>query len=264
MSGDRGFLYKIRRWGQVKAYQLTSPEFMSRLYFRVLLGYKLNLKDPKTFNEKTQWLKLYEWPKNPVAIQCGDKYTVRKYIEGHGCGQYLVDLIGVWERVEDIEWDKLPEQFAMKCTHGCGYNIICDSKKELDIAGCEKKLRKWMKEDFGKFNAEPHYSKMKPRIICEKYLGGDIVDYKFYVFNGKVQFMYIAQGFGKGINERITFFDADGRVAPFQRTDYAIHRQARLPEGFAQMKRESENWQRVFLLSGLTGLRQRAGCILVR
>lgn len=172
MAADRGVFYKIRRWGQVKAYRFATPEFMSRLYFRIVLGYKLNLRNPRTFNEKMQWLKLYKWPDDPIAVQCADKYAVRKYIEEHRCGQYLVDLIGVWEDVDDIDWDKLPEQFAMKCTHGCGYNIICDSKKELDMKKTIRCLKKWMKEDFGRYNVEPHYSKIKPRIICEKFLGG--------------------------------------------------------------------------------------------
>ncbi len=109
--------------GQVKAYQLTSPEFMSRLYFRVLLGYKLNLKNPRTLNEKLQWLKLYYWPNNPKAIQCADKYAVREYIKEIGKGELLNDILFVWDRAEDIEWGKLPRQFVLKCNHGCGYNM---------------------------------------------------------------------------------------------------------------------------------------------
>ena len=236
----KGIVYKIRRKCQVAALKLTSPEFMSKVYFKVVLGKKLNLKNPKTFNEKLQWLKLYEWPKNDKAIRCGDKYTVRGYIEEMGMGEYLNDLIGVWENADDINWDELPEQFALKCTHGCAYNIICDSKKELDIEDAKRKLRAWMKEDFGKFNVEPHYSKMKPRIICEKYLGGNIVDYKFFCFGGKSKFMYIAQGFGHGENECITFFDENGKKASYARSDYPIYEDAKLPKRYEEMKRLSE------------------------
>lgn len=236
----RSVFYKIRRMGQVAALKLTSPEFVSKIYFKHLLKYSLNLKNPKTFNEKIQWLKLYEWPNNPIAIKCGDKYTVREYIEEKGLGEYLNDLLFVWESVDDIDWDKLPKQFALKCTHGCGYNIICEDKSKLDISAAKKQLNKWMKEDFGLFNAEPHYSKMKPRIICEKFLGGEITDYKFYCFHGKVEFMYIAYGFGHGINETIAFFDKHGNKAPYKRTDYPMFEDAVLPENFEKMKELSE------------------------
>ena len=236
----KGFIYNLRRKCQVIAFNLTSPEFMSKIYFRIVLGRKLNLKNPKTFNEKIQWLKLYEWPNNPIAIQCGDKYEVRGYIENMGMGDYLNDLIGVWENVDDINWDELPNQFAIKCTHGCAYNIICPDKSKLNIDEAKKKLRRWMKEDFGKFNAEIHYSKMKPRIICEKFLGGNIVDYKFFCFGGESKFMYIAQGFGTGENEVITFFDENGEKAPFGRSDYPVFNEAKLPERYEEMKVLSE------------------------
>ncbi|MBQ4528075.1 MAG: glycosyl transferase [Clostridia bacterium] len=236
----KGLVYKIRRKCQVAALKLTSPEFMSKIYFKAVLGKKLNLKNPQTFNEKLQWLKLYEWPNNPIAVQCGDKFTVREYVEQKGMGEYLNDLIGVWENVDDIDWDSLPNQFAMKCTHGCAYNIICDDKSKLDIEKTKKTLKQWMKEDFGKFNVELHYSKMKPRIICEKFLGGNMVDYKFFCFKGKSEFMYIAQGFGKGDNEQITFFDKAGKKAPFGRSDYPVYEDATLPESYEKMKALSE------------------------
>lgn len=237
---EKGIAYFIRRKCQVIALRLTSPEFMSKIYFKIVLKKKLNLENPETFNEKLQWLKLYEWPNNPIAIQNGDKYEVRKYLEEKGMGEYLNDLIGVWDDVEDINWDELPQQFAMKCTHGCGYNIICDSKQDLDIKKTKKLLKRWMKEDFGKFNVELHYSKMKPRIICEKYLGGNMVDYKFFCFGGKASFMYIAQGFGKGEDEKITFFDENGKKADFRRTDYPAFEEAQLPKQYEKMKELSE------------------------
>lgn len=233
----KGMLYKLRRKMQVLMYDLTSPEFVSKIYFRKVVGYKLNLKKPHTFNEKIQWLKLYEWPNNELAIKCADKYGVRDYLKDKHMDKYLNELLGVWNNADDINFDKLPKQFALKCTHGCGYNIIVDDKETLDIEKTRKQLNKWLKEDFGKFNAEPHYSKMKPKIICEKYLGGNITDYKFYFFNGKFEFMYIASGFGKGDDERITMFDKEGNIAPFRRTDYKIMPDAKLPKHFEEMKK---------------------------
>ena len=235
---DRGIIYDIRRKIQVLLYDMTCPEFMSKLYFRFYMGYKLDLKHPKTFNEKNQWLKLYEWPNNPLAIKCGDKYTVRDYICEKGLEEYLNDLIGVWEKVDDIDWDTIPKQFAMKVTNGCGYNIICDDKSELNIKKTKAQLQKWMREDFAKFNAEPHYSKMKSRIICEKYLGGEMTDYKFYCYNGTAEFCYIAQGHAK--EKKFTFFNRDRSIAPFQRADYTTYREAKVPERYNEMIRLSE------------------------
>ena len=239
-KNKNGIIRRIRRQLQVYAYDLTTPEMVSKFYFRYLLKYPLNLKNPQTFNEKLQWLKLYEWPENPIAIQCGDKYTVRAYLEEKGLDSYLNDLIGHWEKVEDIDWDSLPNQFAMKVSNACGENIICEDKSRLDIEEAKKKLNMWIKRDFGKFNAEPHYSKMKPHIICEKFLGGDMVDYKFFCFGGKMKFMYIAQGFGHHINERITFFDENGNKAPYRRTDYPIYQEAVAPDFFEEMSILSE------------------------
>ena len=245
MASKRGIVYDIRRKIQTVLYDLTSPEFVSRIYFRKYMGYKLNLDHPTTFNEKNQWLKLYEWPNNALAIQCGDKYTVRAYIEEKGLGEYLNELLGVWDNVVDIDWDKLPDQFALKVTNGCAYNIICDDKDKLDIESVKKQLKKWMKEDFGKFNAEPHYSKMKSRIICEKYLGGEMIDYKFYCYDGIAKFCYIAQGDAK--EKRFTFFDRDGKIAPFQRADYTPYLDAKVPSEFEKMIELSEKLAKDFI-----------------
>jgi len=243
---NKGLIYNIRRKIQVLAYMVTNPEFMSKIYYKIIMGHKLDINNPQTLNEKIQWLKLNEWPKNKLAIKCTDKYEVREFIKEKGMGNYLNDLIGVWDNVSEIDFDKLPNKFALKCTHGCGYNIICDNKDELNIKKIKKQLKKWIKEDFAKFNAEPHYTKIKPRIICEKYLGENITDYKFYCFNGKMEFVYIASGFGKGIDEKITFFDKNGKKAPFKRMDYDVFEDAKLPENFEKMKQMSEKLSKEF------------------
>ena len=242
----RSIFYYIRRKFQILTYDITSPEFVSKIYFKILLKYKLNLKEPKTFNEKLQWLKLYEWPKNYLAIKCSDKYKVREYIDENGMSDYLNELYGVWDNANDIDFNKLPNQFVLKCNHGCGYNIICDDKTKLNLIETKKILNKWLKEKFGKFNAEPHYDKIEPKIICEKFLGGNITDYKFFCFNGKAEFMYIASGFGNGIGEQVSFFDKDGKKAPYRRTDYPVKEDAALPEKFEEMKKLSEELAKDF------------------
>lgn len=230
-----GFMYKIRRKLQVLAYNLTSPKFVSKFYFKQVLGYKLNLDDPKTLNEKIQWLKLYEWPNNPIAIQCASKYNVRQYVEEKGCGKYLNELLYVWDDANDVDWDALPEQFVLKCTHGCGYNIICADKSKLDLAEAKKKLKRWMKEDFSKFNAEPHYSKIKPQIVSDKFLGSDIANYNIFCFNGEPQFISVIEGLGAGVDEALTYYYADGNIAPFRSEAYPIS-DKKLPDCIEEMK----------------------------
>lgn len=217
---DRGLLYKLRRKGQVIAYDITSPEFVSNIYFKHELKYKLNLKKPKTFNEKIQWLKLYEWPKNELAIQCADKYRVREYVKNKKMSQYLNELIGVWNSAYDINFEKLPDKFVLKCNHGCGYNIIVKDKSKVNAKKIQKELDKWMKEDFGKYNAEPHYSKIKRKIICEKFLEGEVINYNIYVFNGRAIFLSVASGLGEGIEEHLTYYNIDGTLANFKNLAY--------------------------------------------
>ena len=213
---------------------------MNGIYSQAVIGYKANLKHPKTFNEKLQWYKLYYCPKTPLVSQCSDKYDVREYVERHGCEEYLNTLYGVWECVEDIPWDELPDSFVLKCTHGCAYNIICPDKSKLNIQDAKAKLKKWMAEDFGRFNLELHYSSLKPKIICEKFLGGNMTDYKFFCFNGKVQFMYISEGLDHDDTATIAFFTKDGSPAPFRRDDYAVNVNATIPKEFETLCRLSE------------------------
>ncbi len=234
---SKGKLYNLRRKLQVLAYDLTSPEFVSKIYFRLLLKYPLNLQHPQTFNEKIQWLKLYEWPNNPLVIQCSDKYAVRQYLKEKKQEQYLNRLLGVWDNAQDINFDKLPNRFVLKCTHGCGYNIICRDKSQLNIAEARQKLARWLKEDFGKFNAEPHYSKINLRIICEEFLDGgekDLTDYKFFCFHGEPKYCQVITN--RSTDKHITFFDADGKLAPFHRTGYQLSSPASLPHFFKKMQ----------------------------
>ena len=127
------FLYKVRRKGQIIAYHLLPNEAMAKLYSRIILKKRIDLRNPQTFNEKIQWLKIHDYPNNPLVIQGADKYVVRKYIESKGLGNILVPLIGAWKRADAIDWDMLPEKFVLKCNHGCAYNILCADKSRFDM-----------------------------------------------------------------------------------------------------------------------------------
>jgi hypothetical protein len=149
---------------------------------------KLNLDAPVTYNEKLQWLKLYD--RKPEYIKYADKYAVRSYIRETIGEQYLIPLLGVYESVEEIDWDSLPNQFVLKCTHGSGCNIICTDKDKLKIEVSKIKLNKWMKRNWYWFGREWPYKNIKPRIICETFISetdNTPDDYKVLCFNGKAK-----------------------------------------------------------------------------
>lgn len=229
-------IYKIRRKAQVLAYHVLPHEFLSKIYCRICLRENVNIKNPKTFNEKLQWLKLYYNPYNPLVVQCTDKYEVREFIEKKGYGESLTHLLGVWDKAEDIDWDTLPNKFVLKCTHGCAYNILCKDKGRFDRSAAVKQLNKWLEEDFSAFNVELHYGKIKHRrIICEEYLGDVITDYKFFCFNGSPEFFYVSSDLIHDRQSKIGFFYMDGSKMPLVRNDYEDIGDIELPECLPNM-----------------------------
>lgn len=204
-----------------KIVSTVNVELSVKIMYRYLMKKKLNLADPKTFNEKINWLKLKVFPKDQLVIKCADKFAVRSYVEEKGCGEYLNDLIGAWDKVDDIKWEELPEKFVLKCNHGCAYNILCKDKNHFDIENAKSLLRRWMKEDFAKVSGEPHYSKIPRKIICEKFLEDEILDYKFFCFEGEPEFFYISQASeGRFDQLKADFFYINGELAEFIRTDH--------------------------------------------
>lgn len=174
-----------------------SPELELKLIFRLKQGYKLNLKNPVTYNEKLQWIKLYDH--NPLMPKCCDKYTVRSYVEDKGCGAILNELIWQGMNPEEIPFDKLPRQCVIKVTHGSTFNIICPDTTKINRKEVVKKCRKWLKAKFLPCYGEWFYGVEKPRIIVEKYLeGGEhgLCDYKVYCFHGKPCYVSVDSGRG--------------------------------------------------------------------
>ena len=164
------------------------PNTLSRLSFRMTQNKKLDLDNPTSFNEKLMWLKINNYNNNPEVWKCCDKYLVREYARNKGISEEnLPELIGVYKDAYEIDFNELPKKFALKCTHGCGFNVICTNKSILDIDRTRKVLNKYLKMKFGYTTAELHYTHEKPRIICEKFIEGfDNLpyDYKIYCFNG--------------------------------------------------------------------------------
>lgn len=228
--------YKLRRQAQVLAFHILPHETLSKLYFQILLHYTPNLKKPETLNEKLQWLKLFYYPENELAVRCTDKYEVRDYVASKGLQDRLTPLLGVWNNADEIRWDSLPEQFVLKCTHGCAYNIVCQSKRTFDPSAAAKQLSKWLKENFAAFNVELHYGKIAHhRIIAEQFLGDNLIDYKFFCFHGTPRFFYVSSDLIHDRQAKMGFFDLSGKKIPLIRNDYEDIGTITPPDCFAQM-----------------------------
>lgn len=161
-------------------------EVYLKLLYQLRMNKKLDLKNPQTFNEKLQWLKLYH--RKAEYTMMVDKYAVREYIVNTIGEEYLIPLLGVWDRFEEINFDQLPDQFVLKCTHDSGGLVICKDKTKLDIESAKRKITKSLRHNYYWFNREWPYKNVKPRIIAEKYMvdesGYELKDYKFFCFNG--------------------------------------------------------------------------------
>ena len=166
-----------------------SDESFLKLAFRMNMGYKLNLENPKTFNEKLQWLKLND--RNPDYTRMVDKYAAKELIAECIGNPYIIPTLGVWDRYADIDFETLPNQFVLKCTHDSGNVIICREKSTLDIPSARSKINKSMQRNYYYSGSrEWPYKDVKPRIIAEVYMEDEnatigLTDYKFFCFNGE-------------------------------------------------------------------------------
>lgn len=214
---------------------VISPRLASHYWYWGLFKRPLNLKKPATLNEKLMWLKLNTYRNDPLVCQCADKYLVREYVKQAGCGELLNTLYGVWDRVEDIPWETLPQSFVLKCNHGCAYNILCPDKSKLDISEAKTLLKRWMGQDFWKKHAEVQYRKIPKKIICEAFLGDGTppVDYKIYCFHGKASYILACAEREAG-KPKFYFFDHEWKLCPITRDgknaapDFAMERPAHL------------------------------------
>ena len=173
-----------------------------------VIEYELNLENPKTYNAKLQWLKLYD--RNPMYTKMVDKYEFKKFITQTLGEEYVIPTLGVWDSMEEIEWDKLPEQFVLKCTHDSGSVIVCKDKNEFDVNNACKILRKHLKRNYFWVAREWPYRDVKPRIMAEEYMEeeGELKDYKFFTFNGKVELLYVASDrMNTTVDTKFDYFD---------------------------------------------------------
>ncbi len=177
-----------------------------------------NFKNPQTFNEKLQWLKLHDH--NPLYTTLVDKYAVKKWVADKIGEQYIIPTLAVWKKAEDIDFDVLPEQFVLKVNHDSGGLVICKDKSKLDRQAAVDKLSRALKNNGYWYGREWPYKNVKPCIIAEKYMEDDnhqLNDYKFMVFNGKVKCSFTCtERFSKD-GLKVTFYDANWDIMPFER-----------------------------------------------
>lgn len=189
-----------------------------RFQYRAWTGKKLHLDPPVTFNEKIQWLKLND--RKDIYPELVDKYQVRQHMAQRIGEAFLVPLLGVWDSAEDVDFDKLPKQFVLKPTHASGNVLICRDKDSFDQEAARQQMRAWLKREYYWGNREWPYKNIKPRIIAEEMIDDQIVDYKFYCFNGEPKLLYLSQGLEDHATAAISFFDLELKRLPFGRSDY--------------------------------------------
>lgn len=172
---------------------IKSDALFLKVCHRLIMGEKLNCKNPKTFNQKLQWLKLHYT--DTRYTQMVDKYSVREIIAGELGEEYLIPLLGVWNKFEEIDFNALPNQFVLKATHDSSSIIICKDKSKFNIKEARKKLNKALRKNYFYFQRETPYKNVKPRIIAEKYMvdesGVELKDYKLFCFDGRVHFIQV-------------------------------------------------------------------------
>ena len=205
-------VYKLR--------YLLPDKLYLKILFRLKMGYKLNLKNPQTFSEKIQWLKLYD--RKPEYTAMVDKFEAKNYVANIIGKEYIIPTLGVWEKPEDIKWDILPQKFVLKTTHGGGSNgvIICENKNAFNKAKAIEELKKSLKQNIYINFREWPYKNIQKRINAEEYIenlnengNADLADYKFFCFNGKPHFCQVISG--RKSKMVIDFFDMDWNHQPF-------------------------------------------------
>lgn len=216
---------------------LPDKFFIMLKWYGRRMPYRLNLKEPKSFNEKLQWIKLYDH--NPLYTVLVDKYRVKEYVKERIGFDHVIPLIGVWDKVEEIEWDTLPEQFVLKVNHDCGGQVICKDKSQFDKEAAIHKLNSSFKKNYYYEGREWPYKNVQPKVFAESYMEdefGELRDYKFFCFNGVVKAMFVATERNSGEEVKFDFFDAEYNHLPFTQGHPNADVLPTKPKGFEIMK----------------------------
>lgn len=220
----------------VFSYTLPSKIYLSFKY-RVIFHKRLDWKHPVCFTEKLQWLKLYGFQKEYVRMV--DKVLVKEYIAGKLGAEYVIPTLGVWKSADDIDINALPEQFVLKCNHDSGTAVVCRDKGTLNVCKTVATIRKALKRNYYLMGRETPYKYVKRRVFAEQYIenadGTELVDYKFFCFNGEPKITKV--DFGRGTRHQANYYDVDMNLLPFgviaSHPDYSRHFDK--PENYEEM-----------------------------
>lgn len=227
-------LKKILKWIRQYILRVIPDKTFIQIVYRVKIGRKLDLKNPKTFNEKLQWLKLYN--RKPEYTKMADKYEVREYVKKSIGEEYLIPLVGVYNSFNDINFNSLPKKFVIKCNHDSGSTIICKDKNKLDMKEIKKMINRSLRYNYYYTGREYQYKNISRKIIIEEYLeeeDGDIKDYKYFIFNGKFSHVLICSERSRDV--KFTFFDKNGNFLDIRQGNSNNDKNIKLPKEHKKM-----------------------------
>ena len=226
----------ISRFIMHGSFKWLNDEVCIKIQYYAVFGKSCDLENPKTFNEKLQWIKLYD--RNPEYTEMVDKYEAKEYVKKIIGEEYIIPTLGIYNSFEEIDFNKLPNQFVMKCTHDSGSTIICKNKSTFNMKNAKKVMNKKLKKNYYYASREWVYKNIKPRIIIEKYMvdesGTELKDYKFFCTKGTPKLMFIATD--RNIDTRFDFFDMDFNHMPFLNGHLNSDKKINKPKGFEKMK----------------------------
>ena len=226
---------KLVLWTLNRCAKLLPDKLYLKLKFRLHMNKWMDFDNPQTFNEKLQWLKLND--RNPLYVSMVDKVDAKKYVASIIGEEHIIPTLGVYNSFEEIDFDKLPNQFVLKCSHDSGGVIICKDKSQLDMDNARKVLSNGLKRNYYYQTREWPYKNVKPRIIAEQFMvdesGIELKDYKYYCFDGKVKMMFVATG--RPYDTRFDFFDTNFKHLPVKQGYDWADKPISKPLGFDEM-----------------------------
>ena len=231
----RFFLGRVFRWlGKKRFLDFISDEIYLKISYFLLMGKCLNLYIPTTLNQKINWLKVND--RKNEYIDMVDKYNAKEYVANVIGSDYIIPTLGVWNNVDEIDFDRLPNKFVLKCTHDCGSTIVCKDKSKVSKGFVKNKLDKCLKRNYFWMGREWIYKNIEPRIIAEQYMEDtetkDLRDYKFYCFKDVVDCVLVCVGRESG-NTKFYFFDKEWNLKRYNK------RGKEAPDGFTLPKPEN-------------------------
>ena len=218
---------------------LIPDKMFLKCFYRKHLNKKLNLKNPQTYNEKLQWLKLYD--RKPIYTTMVDKAAAKEYVANILGEEYIITTLGIWNSPDDIEFDRLPNQFVLKTTHDSGGVVICKDKSHFDIKNAKEKLNGLLKKKAFYYGREWPYKNVIPRVIAEEYISdshGELNDYKFFCFDGKAKALFVATD--RFTDTKFDFFDLDFNHLPIVNGHPNADREFVKPNDFEKMIKIAE------------------------